>query len=96
MKEGAIDSMWRLNLEKVQQLEQDSFFPVEWESVFPKGKGPGKISHHTASVNGNKVTFLGGLRGEDSCETVFVLDIGACMWSNLELTAFVSTNAPRD
>jgi hypothetical protein len=31
LKEGAIDSMWRLNLEKVQQLEQDSFLPVEWE-----------------------------------------------------------------
>jgi hypothetical protein len=89
LKEGAIDSMWRLNLEKVQHLEQDSFFPVEWESVCPKGKGPGKISHHTASVQGSQALFLGGLRGEDSCEQIFVLDVGADMWSNLKLAGDV-------
>ena len=72
--------MWRLNLETVQMLQKDPGHEVSWEQVFPNGKGPGKISHHTAFVQDSEVIFIGGLRGEDSCNEVFVFDVIQCCW----------------
>ena len=50
LKEGSIDTMWRVSLTGIHALKQDPYYPVEWECVQTHGKGPGKISHHTCSV----------------------------------------------
>ena len=54
----------------------------EWELVNTSGRGPGKISHHTASVRPSKEVILyGGLRGEDSNDEIFLFNPQTCAWS---------------
>ena len=73
LKEGSIDSMWRVSLTGIHALKQDPFYPVEWECVSTHGKGPGKISHHTCYVMTPKeVLFYGGLKGDDSNSEIFI------------------------
>lgn len=56
---------------------------VSWESVKFNGKGPGKISHHTASVVGEEVCFYGGLQGSDSLATIFLFAPATSAWTRL-------------
>lgn len=95
LKEGSIASMWRLNLASVHSLMGDEpVASVEWEPVATQGRGPGKISHHTASVRPNKeVVVYGGLRGEDSNGEIFLFNPSNNSW--LLVQASVSTRARR-
>ena len=64
---------------------------VEWEPVATQGRGPGKISHHTASVRPNKeVVIYGGLRGEDSNSEIFLFSPTNYTWMLVQ--ASVSTH----
>lgn len=83
LKEGSIATMWRLNLSGIHALLQEdtSGQPVEWEQVQTTGRGPGRISHHTASVRPTKeVIFYGGLKGEDSNSEIFLFNPNTCSW----------------
>lgn len=60
MKEGSIENMWRLNLDDLQKLTEDPYFNCQWELVNFSGSGPGRISHHTCSVQGDKMILIGG------------------------------------
>jgi len=67
IKVGSLESMWRVSITGIRELITDSYYPVGWESVSTEGRGLGKISHHTASVqSATEVLFYGGLLGEDS------------------------------
>jgi hypothetical protein len=46
LKEGAIDNLWRIDLDGLQALKTDPNRDVEWEPIKTTGAGPGKISHH--------------------------------------------------
>jgi len=85
LKEGAIESMWCVNLTKIHMLKEDAFYAVEWQQVQTQGgKGPGKISHHTASVQSDtEVVFYGGLKGEDSCNEIYLFDVHSATWGAL-------------
>jgi hypothetical protein len=61
LKVGAMDNMWRVSISEILSHLNDSEFPVSWEVVTPKGKGPGPISHHTTVVFGDKMILVGGL-----------------------------------
>lgn len=56
-----MDNMWRVSITEILSHLNDSEFPVSWEVVTPKGKGPGPISHHTTVVFGDKMILVGGL-----------------------------------
>jgi hypothetical protein len=60
LKEGALNNMWRLDLDSMQELIRDNNYPVEWESVSMSGDGPGKISHHTTDANATTMILYGG------------------------------------
>ena len=78
--------MWKVNLSKIQQLKQDPYEQVCWEQVETQGKGPGKISHHTAFVMGTKeVLFYGGMKGEDSNAEIFIFNATTASWQTIHL-----------
>lgn len=86
LKEGSISTMWRLNLSGIHQiLEEDMSGDVgEWELVQTTGRGPGRISHHTASVRPSKeIVFYGGLRGEESNSEIFLFNPSTNNWLNV-------------
>lgn len=86
LKEGSIASMWRLNLTKIHQMmeEDNNEANFEWEQVHTTGRGPGRISHHTASVTASKdVIVYGGLRGEDSNHEIFQFNPNTNNWLNV-------------
>jgi len=84
LKEGAIESMWCINLTKIGDFGSSSYNSVEWEQVRNHGKGPGKISHHTACTSPQgAVIFYGGLKGEDSVSDIFIYDVTQCAWGLL-------------
>ena len=87
MKEGSIDTMWRVSLTGVHALNQDPFYPVEWELVSTQGKAPGKISHHTCSIinQGKEVLFYGGLKGDDSNSEIYIYNALASSWTTMLL-----------
>lgn len=84
LKEGSIASMWRLNLSSIHSLMEDdgNFNAIaDWELVQTTGRGPGRISHHTASVRPSKeVVFYGGLKGEDSSNEIFLFNPNTNAW----------------
>lgn len=86
LKEGAMCSLWRVNLTKVHMMDEDPYLTVEWEPVKTSGQDIGKISHHSAIVVGPmKVLFYGGLIGEDSNNKVYILDLNKHVWSVIPL-----------
>jgi hypothetical protein len=86
LKEGAISTMWRVNLNGVQKLHSDASYPVEWEHVTTSGRDPGKISHHTAStINSKEVVFYGGIKNTDSNPEIFVFNVVNSAWSTLQV-----------
>ena len=83
LKEGSISTMWRLNLSGIHQiLEDDMSGEVgEWELVQTQGRGPSRISHHTASVRPSKeIVFYGGLKGEESNNEIFLFNPNTNSW----------------
>ena len=81
--------MWRLNLTSIHQMIEDENPEArcEWELVKTTGRGPGKISHHTAQVRPSKeVVFYGGLKGEDSNAEFFMFNPNTNAWSSLSLS----------
>jgi len=64
-------------------MKEDPYHPCAWECVKQNEEkaGPGKISHHTASVNGNTVYFYGGLKGEDSVKDIYKFNVETNCWS---------------
>lgn len=97
LKEGSIDTMWRVSLTGIHALQQDPFYPVEWECVTTTGRSPGKISHHTCSMmKGNKeVIFYGGLKGDDSNAEIFIYNALGSSWTTVHLSP-QATVEPRD
>lgn len=84
LKEGAISSMWRVNLTAVQQLHQGDNKQVGWDCVATTGKDIGKISHHTCCmVSAKEVVFFGGLKGDSSSNSVFLLNLVGNIWSSI-------------
>lgn len=84
LKEGAISSMWRVNLTALQQLHQGENKQVGWECVTTTGKDIGKISHHTCCmVSAKEVVFFGGLKGDSSSNSVFLLNLVGNIWSSI-------------
>lgn len=72
-----MDNMWRINLSELQKLASDPFHPLQWEQIEFKGKLPGKISHHTCTVIGEKMVLIGGLKGDKQNIESYVFDIGS-------------------
>lgn len=86
LKEGAISSMWRVNLSAIQQLQHNPSTKAGWEQVTTTGRDIGKISHHTCSmVSAKEIVFFGGLKGENSSQNVHMLNLVSNNWTNLAL-----------
>jgi hypothetical protein len=85
--------MWRLNLSKIHMMMEmnDNEANFEWETVQTTGKGPGRISHHTASVMPSKeVIMYGGLKGEDSNHEIFQFNPSTSSWLNVTFSVSAS------
>ena len=81
LREGAIDNMWRLDLDSVIRATEDNGFPVQWEQVQFRGpKSPGRISHHRCGVSGDKVILIGGLKGDTSNTDTWIFDLKTNQW----------------
>lgn len=83
LKEGPLCSLWRINLTKVQQLQQGSQQNVGWEQIATSEKNNiGKISHHKCGmISANEVAFFGGNRVEGASDKVHVLNLVNNTWS---------------
>lgn len=83
LKEGALDNMWRINLNDLNVLANDVSYGLQWELVQQKGNGPKKISHHTIAIDSssNKAVLVGGLQGDFSNSSFYVFDIGSSSWT---------------
>lgn len=91
LKEGAISSMWRVNLSAIQQLQNNPNTKAGWELVTTSGKDIGKISHHTcAKVSPKEVVFFGGLKGENSSQNVHMLNLVTNNWTNLAVKSKIA------
>ena len=55
-----MENIWRLNLEELRMMYNDSMHPVQWEALDITGRGPGKISHHTCTAFNNLMVLYGG------------------------------------
>lgn len=96
LKEGPIASLWRVNLSAIQRMKTNPTSPVSWELISSSGRDIGKISHHTcALVSAKEVVFFGGLKGEDSSKSAFILNLLNNSWSNVVLKSTIE-NLPRD
>jgi len=94
LKEGALDNMWRLNIDELDPLERDPYYPLHWEPVTVSGAGPGKISHHTCATISSQMVLFGGQIGIDDNSAVYTFDLPRCTWSRLE--AGPGVPQPRD
>lgn len=69
----------------------------EWELVQPSGRGPGRISHHTASVRPSKeIVFYGGLKGEESNNEIFLFNPNTNSWLIVNPSNASENVLPRD
>ena len=87
--------MWRLDLNELQKLMEDPFYPAQWELIAFKGAGPGRISHHTCAVKDDKMILVGGLQGDASNKNLYVFEILNNTWS-LVTSATGDLPPPRD
>lgn len=84
LKEGAISTIWRVNLTAIRELQQNQTRQVGWEQITTTGKDIGMISHHTcAMVSAKEILFFGGLKGENSSQAVFLLNLASNVWSSV-------------
>ena len=66
----------------------------KWELVKTTGRGPGRISHHTASVRPSKeIVFYGGLRGEESNSEIFLFNPSTNNWLNVNPSVSTARSA---
>jgi hypothetical protein len=84
LKEGALDNMWRINLDGVKQLQNDPNSSVEWELVEPKGQSPGRISHHQCICVDDTMILIGGQTGDEDNGTIYSLDLKKLQWSTIK------------
>jgi hypothetical protein len=84
IKEGPMPTMWRLSISSVKHLEEDPDCGAQWEVVNTKGVSPGKISHHTAAVIGNKVLVFGGIKDYDENSDIYEFDPVKLTWSQVK------------
>jgi hypothetical protein len=82
LREGALDNMWRLDLDSVMRACEDGTYPVQWEQIIYRGaKQPGRISHHRCAVIGDKMILVGGLKGGEVSNTeCWLFDLKTNMW----------------
>jgi len=85
LKEGAMNSMWRVDLNAIHQLFKDPYHPVAWQHVVGKGQDLGRISHHSTIVFGSDVIFYGGMKGEDSNPDIALFKTETATWSKIQL-----------
>lgn len=87
LKEGAMNSMWRVDLNGIHGLFKDPYHPVAWEPVQGKGQDLGRISHHSAIVfrDDADVIFYGGMKGEDSNPDIALFQTETATWSKVKL-----------
>lgn len=66
-------------------MDQDASLQCFWEPVKPTGKGPKRVSYHSAVMVGPAmVAFYGGLyEGDDACNTIYGLNLEKNAWSQL-------------
>lgn len=85
LKEGPVQSMWRLNLTEALAMDHDASLQCFWEPIKPTGKGPKRVSYHSAVMIGPAlVAFYGGLyEGDDACNTIYTLNLEKNAWSQL-------------
>ena len=90
LKEGAIATMWRLNLTSIHSMMADdgAATSCEWEQVNTTGRAPGRISHHTTQVRPSKeVIFYGGLKGDDNNDEIFLFNPNTNGWVTVNKNA---------
>jgi len=85
LKEGPVQTMWRLNLTETLAMENDASLQCCWESVKPTGKGPKRVSYHDSiMISPTMVAFYGGLyEGNEDCNTIWALNLEKNAWSQL-------------
>ena len=86
MKEGAIDTLWRLQTDGITKSIWSSLENVYWEQIKTSGTGPGQISHHKCAVIGDIMYLIGGLKGESSNDTMYCLNLKNHQWSAMTAT----------
>ncbi len=90
LREGAIDNMWRLDLDAVMRATEDPTFPAGWEQIAYRGtKSPGRISHHKCAVIGDKMVLIGGLKGEVSNTDCWIFDLKTNSWDIAKATVSI-------
>lgn len=94
LKEGAVPTMWRVNLTALQQLHGGVQKPVCWEQVQTSGRDIGRISHHKcAMISAKEVAFFGGLRADTSGNCVSILNLANNTWQNCNVkVSFIAFN----
>lgn len=67
-------NLWMFDLNKVKNLHQndsDQDIKLMWHAVDTAGAAPGKISHHSSVVVGDKMYLFGGTKGNGESNTHF-------------------------
>ena len=85
IREGSLDSLWMLDLTKLQDLERpedQQERKLMWHLIDMQGKDvPGPISHHSCSVFGDKLYLIGGTKFSGEQNTlIYVLDMKLYKW----------------
>ena len=79
-----MNNMWKLSVNGLREIVQDSEYPCSWEPVVCKGTIPSNISHHKSAVFGNSVVIFGGINDYENNKEVFEFDSTKCVWSKLK------------
>mmetsp|Transcript_30655 Transcript_30655/g.47031 ORF Transcript_30655/g.47031 Transcript_30655/m.47031 type:complete len:135 (-) Transcript_30655:282-686(-) len=83
IKEGPMANMWKLSIQGIHELLEDSDYGASWESVTFKGNTPGYISHHKPVVFGHSAIVFGGVNDYDNSPHAFEFDSHQLKWSKL-------------
>jgi hypothetical protein len=89
LKEGALDNLWRIDLQALQSLKDGAENDMAWEQVKTKGDGPGAISHHTCAVVGDSMILIGGQVSDEDNGKAFALNLDKMHWSEVNQTGDV-------
>lgn len=83
LKEGALDCLWKINLEGISSLGNNPTHGVEWEHVKTQGAGPGRISHHQCVCVEDTMLLIGGQQGDEDNEDIYSLCLKKNQWSKV-------------
>lgn len=83
--------MWKIDLNELEKLYEDSSYPTQWEQIAYRGKTPGLISHHTCTVIGEKMILFGGLKGDKQNLESYTFDIASNNWDIIKDLVSYST-----